>query len=103
MTVSISLPMKLSSTQIALVSVFSALQALLTLFPFTLTIGTSGQITLGAVGGPLLGILLGPLVGHRCPCGFTHRPLRESSWSIVRSIHGDSSILGGCGCWVCKA
>jgi hypothetical protein len=55
--------MRLSATKIALISVFAALQALLSVFPFTITIGTSGQITLGVIGGPLIGILFGPVFG----------------------------------------
>jgi hypothetical protein len=55
--------MKLSTVDVALVSVFAALQALLSIFPFTITVGVSGQITLGVIGGPLIGILLGPAVG----------------------------------------
>jgi len=55
--------MKLTTTDIALTAVFAAFQALLSVFPFTLTVGVSGQITLGVIGGPLIGVLLGPLVG----------------------------------------
>ncbi len=55
--------MKLPTTKIALVAVFAALQALLGVFPFTIAIGTSGQITLGVIGGPLFGLLLGPTFG----------------------------------------
>ena len=55
--------MKLSTVDISLIAVFAALQALLTIFPFTITIGVSGQITLGVVGASLIGILLGPVIG----------------------------------------
>lgn len=55
--------MRLSATKVALISVFAALQALLSVFPFSMTIGTSGQITLGVIGGPLIGILFGPAFG----------------------------------------
>ncbi len=55
--------MKLSTVQVALVAVFAALQAVLAVLPFTITVGVSGQITLGVVGGSLIGILLGPLTG----------------------------------------
>jgi len=55
--------LKTTATQVALVAVFAALQALLSVFPFTITIGVSGQITLGVIGGPLIGILLGPFFG----------------------------------------
>ncbi len=55
--------MKLSTIDIALVATFAAFQALLSIFPFVLTVGVSGQITLGVIGGPLMGILLGPIVG----------------------------------------
>jgi hypothetical protein len=55
--------MKLSAVDVALIAVFAAFQALLSIFPFTFTIGVSGQITLGVIGGPLIGILLGPIIG----------------------------------------
>ena len=55
--------MKLSAVDVALMGVFAALQALLSVLPFTITIGVSGQITLGVIGGPLIGILLGPIIG----------------------------------------
>jgi hypothetical protein len=55
--------MKLSAVDVALIAVFAAFQALLSIFPFTITIGVSGQITLGVIGGPLIGILLGPIIG----------------------------------------
>ncbi|MEM2912096.1 MAG: hypothetical protein QXM52_05010 [Candidatus Bathyarchaeia archaeon] len=48
---------------LALIVVFAALQAILAVFPFTLTVGVSGQITLGVIGGPLIGILLGSING----------------------------------------
>jgi predicted membrane protein len=55
--------LKISAAKVALIAVFATLQALLSVFPFTITIGTSGQITLGVIGGPLIGILLGPFFG----------------------------------------
>lgn len=55
--------MKLTTVDVALMAVFAALQAVLSIFPFTITIGVSGQITLGVIGGPLIGILLGPIIG----------------------------------------
>ncbi len=55
--------MKLTTVDLALIAVLGALQALLSSFPLTITIGVSGQITLGVVGGPLIGILLGPIGG----------------------------------------
>jgi hypothetical protein len=55
--------LKITATKVALVAVFAALQAVLSVFPFTMTIGVSGQITLGVIGGPLIGILLGPFFG----------------------------------------
>lgn len=55
--------MKLSTVQVALMAVFAALQAVLAVLPFTITVGVSGQITLGVIGGSLIGILLGPLTG----------------------------------------
>lgn len=55
--------MKLSAASVALIAVFAAVQALLAVLPFTLTLGVSGQITLGIIGGSLIGILLGPAIG----------------------------------------
>jgi hypothetical protein len=55
--------MRLSTVSIALIAVLASLQALLSVFPFTITVGVSGQITLGVIGGPLIGILLGPVIG----------------------------------------
>lgn len=55
--------MKLSTVDVALIAVFAAFQCLLTILPFTITIGVSGQITLGVIGGPIIGILLGPIIG----------------------------------------
>jgi biotin transporter BioY len=55
--------LKLSTVRIASIAVFAALQALLAVLPFTITIGVSGQITLGIIGGSLIGILLGPITG----------------------------------------
>lgn len=55
--------MRLAVVEIASIAVFAALQALLSTFPFTITLGVSGQITLGLVGGSLIGILLGPVTG----------------------------------------
>ncbi len=53
----------LTSKNVALIAIFAAVQAILAVLPFTLSIGVSGQITLGVIGGPLIGILLGPFVG----------------------------------------
>ncbi len=53
----------LTAKQVALVSVFAALQAVLSTLPYTISIGVSGQITLGVVGVPIIGILLGPYLG----------------------------------------
>jgi len=55
--------LKLSTIKIASIAVFAALQALLAVLPFSITIGVSGQITLGIIGGSLIGILLGPVIG----------------------------------------
>ncbi|MEM2111047.1 MAG: hypothetical protein QXX08_04110, partial [Candidatus Bathyarchaeia archaeon] len=55
--------MKIQTKDIALIVVFASLQAILSIFPFTITIGVSGQITLALIGGPLIGILLGPFIG----------------------------------------
>lgn len=54
---------RISSVHVSLMAVFAALQAILCIFPLTITIGVSGQITLGVIGGPLVGILLGPILG----------------------------------------
>jgi len=51
------------SRQISLIAVFAALDAILGMLPFTITVGVSGQITMGAIGGPLTGLILGPLNG----------------------------------------
>jgi hypothetical protein len=55
--------MKLQTKDIALIVVFASLQAVLSILPFTITIGISGKITLGLIGGPLTGVLLGPIIG----------------------------------------
>lgn len=55
--------MRITATKVALIADFGALQTLLSVLPFTITIGVSGQITLGVIGGPLIGILLGPFYG----------------------------------------
>ncbi len=55
--------MRITTTKIALIAVFGALQTLLSLLPYTITIGVSGQITLGVIGGPLIGIVMGPFFG----------------------------------------
>ncbi|NWF87574.1 hypothetical protein HXY32_07200 [Candidatus Bathyarchaeota archaeon] len=55
--------MKLSTQNVALMAVFAALQASFSIFPFTITVGVSGEITLGVIGGSLIGILLGPIIG----------------------------------------
>lgn len=53
----------LTTTRIALMAVFAALHAILSLLPYTITIGVSGSITLGVVSAPLIGIILGPISG----------------------------------------
>jgi hypothetical protein len=55
--------LRLSAIRVALIAVFAAVQALLSIFPFTITVGMAGEITLGVIGGPLIGILLGPVYG----------------------------------------
>jgi hypothetical protein len=55
--------LKLPTIKIASIAVFAALQTLLGVIPFTITIGVTGQITMGMIGGPLIGILLGPVTG----------------------------------------
>jgi len=54
---------KITAKKIALIADFGALQTLLSILPYSMTIGVSGQITLGVIGGPLIGILLGPFFG----------------------------------------
>jgi hypothetical protein len=46
-----------------MVAVFAAIQALVTVIPFSVAIGVSGSITLGVVTAPLFGILLAPALG----------------------------------------
>jgi len=55
--------MKILTKTISLIIVFAALHVILSVLPFTITIGVSGQITLGVLSGPLIGILLGPYFG----------------------------------------
>jgi hypothetical protein len=55
--------LRLTAIRVALIAIFAAVQALLSIFPFTITIGVAGEITLGVIGGPLIGILLGPFYG----------------------------------------
>ncbi|UCB59877.1 MAG: hypothetical protein JSW72_07075 [Candidatus Bathyarchaeota archaeon] len=55
--------MKVSPMHVALISVFAALQAVLSTLPFTITVGVEGQITLGLIGGAIIGVLLGPVIG----------------------------------------
>lgn len=58
-----SQPPRFGARQVSVIGVFAALHAVVSLLPFTLTIGVSGQITLGVLTGPLIGILAGPVVG----------------------------------------
>ncbi len=53
----------LSARSVSIVAVLAALHAIVSLLPFTLTIGVSGQITLGVITGPLIGLLAGPMLG----------------------------------------
>ncbi len=55
--------MKITTKDLALIPIFASLHAVLSLLPFTITLGVQGQITLGIIGGPLIGILLGPFIG----------------------------------------
>jgi hypothetical protein len=55
--------LKFGAREVSIIAVFAALQAVVSLLPFTLTIGVTGQITLGVITAPLIGILAGPLVG----------------------------------------
>lgn len=54
---------RLSTVDVAFVAVFAGLQAVLSFFPLSFTIGVSGEITWGLVGAALIGTLLGPFVG----------------------------------------
>ena len=55
--------MKITAVHVAFITVFAALQAVLSALPFTITVGVEGQITLGLIGGALIGVLLGPFMG----------------------------------------
>ena len=55
--------MRITPVHVAFITVFAALQAVLSTLPFTITVGVEGQITLGLIGGTLIGVLLGPLMG----------------------------------------
>jgi biotin transporter BioY len=59
----IGVPLKTATFKVALMAVFAAMQALLSMFPLSITLGVSGQVTLGLVGGCLIGVLLGPVYG----------------------------------------
>ena len=48
---------------IALITIFAAFHAVLSILPYTITIGVSGSITLGVISAPLVGIILGPISG----------------------------------------
>lgn len=52
---------RLSTRYISAIAVFAAVQAVVTMIPFTIAIGVSGSITLGVVTAPLIGFLLGPI------------------------------------------
>jgi hypothetical protein len=50
---------KLSTRSLSAIGVFAALQAVVSVIPFSIAIGVSGSITLGVVTAPLFGLLLG--------------------------------------------
>jgi len=50
---------KLSTRSLAAIGVFAALQAVVSVIPFSIAIGVNGSITLGVVTAPLFGLLLG--------------------------------------------
>ena len=54
---------RLTTRQISAIAIFAAIQAIVTVIPFSITIGVSGSITLGVVTAPLIGLLLGPFAG----------------------------------------
>jgi hypothetical protein len=58
-----STSLRLGARQVSIIGVFAALHAVVSLLPFTLSIGVSGQITLGVITAPLIGILAGPFIG----------------------------------------
>lgn len=53
----------LTARQVSAIAIFAAIQAVVTVIPFSIAIGVSGSITLGVVTAPLIGLLLGPLTG----------------------------------------
>ncbi|MGB9023418.1 MAG: hypothetical protein WCC94_08290 [Candidatus Bathyarchaeia archaeon] len=53
----------LTARQVSAIAIFAAIQAVVTIIPFSIAIGVSGSITLGVVTAPLIGLLLGPLTG----------------------------------------
>ena len=50
---------KLSTRSLTAIGVFAALQAVVSMIPFSIAIGVNGSITLGVVTAPLFGLLLG--------------------------------------------
>jgi len=53
----------MNTRYLSAIGVFAALQAIVSMIPFTITVGTSGNITLGVITAPLIGLLLGPVAG----------------------------------------
>ncbi len=47
----------------ALIGIFASVDLVLTIFPYTITVGTSGHISLGMFAAPVIGFLLGPIYG----------------------------------------
>lgn len=85
----------------ALIAVFAALQAVLSLFPFALTMGVAGEITLGLIGGTLIGILLGPvfgglavLIGSAVGVSMNYGAALFSVWTVVPPTVG--AVAAGC-------
>ena len=54
---------RLTARHISAIAVFAAVQAVVSVIPFSIAIGVSGSITLGVVTAPLIGLLLGPVSG----------------------------------------
>jgi len=52
-----------STRYLSAIGVFAALQAVVSVVPFSVTLGVSGNITLGVIAAPLIGLLLGPIAG----------------------------------------
>lgn len=52
-----------TARSLSAIAVFAAVQAVVTVVPFSIAIGVSGSITLGVVTAPMIGLLIGPVAG----------------------------------------